>query len=1141
MKYLLSGLTVLLLAATAVQAQFTFTTNNGAITIKKYTGVGQNTVAIPGITNGMPVVSIGTNAFYEADVTSVIIPNSITNIGNDAFENCTLSSVIIPNSVISLGSQAFYSSGLTNVVISGGVASMGTNVFQYCASLISVTLSNGVTTIGTNAFYSCLRLASVSIPDSVTNLADDAFYDDSSLASITLSLNLTSLGNYVFEGCSGLVSVYFPGNAPSVGSSVFASDSKAVIYYWPGTTGWSSPFAGITAVLFPFTYLASPGGVTIDGFSGSVAAVVIPATIDDVPVTSIGTAAFASNPIPTSITIPASITNIGVGAFAFCPNLKTITMGTPNLYYSSVNGVLYNQSLTTLIQYPGGLTGSYVIPDGVTNLVAGACAGAKLTAVTIVNTVTSIGIGAFSGCASLTTINVVTPNSFYSGSGGVLFNQGQTTLLQAPGGLKGNYVIPSSVTSIGAGAFQYCSSLTGVTLTTNVTSIGNSAFAASGLTSLTIPGCVTNLGGQVFAGCASLTNALISSGVPAIGAGDFGQCSKLTSVTIAGSVTNLDDNAFANCPSLTNVVFSGNAPAADLTVFTGDANAMVYYLYGTTGWSNPFAGLPAALWLPFGYTSVAGGVAITNFIGPGGAVIIIPPTLGGLPVTSIGNGAFEGSGLIGITLPASITSIGNSAFQSSGLASVNIPCGVTNLGNQAFYESSLTSVTIPYSVITIGSFAFGDCAHLTNVYFMGGLPFFANEGIFEGDNVTLYYFPDAGAASEWYYDFYPIPTVQWTPYSYTTNAGGITFTGYSGPGVTAFLIPPTINGLPVTGIAAGAFAGSSLTGFIIPGTVTNLGTNAFANGTNLTSLYFTGNAPAVDSTVFAGDTNATAYYLYGTTGWNSPFDGLPTTLWLPFSYVTNAGSITLTGCTVPAGTAIIIPPTLNGLPVTSIASDAFNDLDLVSVTIPDTVTNLGNDSFSYSGFGSVTIPGSVLGLGTGVFEDDYNLTNAVILDGSTSIGFDMFFDCPNLVQATIPGSVTNLGTGAFGNCKNLTGIYFTGNAPATNSSIFAGDSKATVYYLPGTTGWGTNFAGAATALWLPQIQTSDGGFGVQNRQFGFNLSWAGGQVVEVDACTNLANPVWTPLQTLTLTNGAYYFSEPQWTNYPARFYRLTSP
>jgi hypothetical protein len=239
---------------------------------------------------------------------------------------------------------------------------------------------------------------------------------------------------------------------------VFASDSKAVIYYWPGTTGWSSPFAGITAVLFPFTYLASPGGVTIDGFSGSVAAVVIPATIDDVPVTSIGTAAFASNPIPTSITIPASITNIGVGAFAFCPNLKTITMGTPNLYYSSVNGVLYNQSLTTLIQYPGGLTGSYVIPDGVTNLVAGACAGAKLTAVTIVNTVTSIGIGAFSGCASLTTINVVTPNSFYSGSGGVLFNQGQTTLLQAPGGLKGNYVIPSSVTSIGAGAFQYCSS-----------------------------------------------------------------------------------------------------------------------------------------------------------------------------------------------------------------------------------------------------------------------------------------------------------------------------------------------------------------------------------------------------------------------------------------------------------------------------------------------------------------------------------------------------------------------------------------------------------------------------------------------------------------------------------------------------------
>jgi hypothetical protein len=75
----------------------------------------------------------------------------------------------------------------------------------------------------------------------------------------------------------------------------------------------------------------------------------------------------------------------------------------------------------------------------------------------------------------------------------------------------------------------------------------------------------------------------------------------------------------------------------------------------------------------------------------------------------------------------------------------------------------------------------------------------------------------------------------------------------------------------------------------------------------------------------------------------------------------------------------------------------------------------------------------------------------------------------------------------------------------------------------------------------PQIQTGDGSFGVQTNQFGFNVNWAGVQVIKVDACTNLISPIWTPVQTVTLTNGSFYFSEPQWTNYPARFYRISSP
>jgi hypothetical protein len=134
-----------------------------------------------------------------------------------------------------------------------------------------------------------------------------------------------------------------------------------------------------------------------------------------------------------------------------------------------------------------------------------------------------------------------------------------------------------------------------------------------------------------------------------------------------------------------------------------------------------------------------------------------------------------------------------------------------------------------------------------------------------------------------------------------------------------------------------------------------------------------------------------------------------------------------------------------------------------------------------------------------------------------------------------------MGTAVFYWCPSLTGAYFLGNAPNNDSTAFYGDANAVVYYLPGTTGWGPLFGSAPTALWVPQIQTSDGSFGLQNNQFGFNINWASGQTVVVEACTNLENPVWLPAGTNTLTGSSSYFSDPQWTNNPVRFYRVSSP
>ncbi|MGO9610383.1 MAG: leucine-rich repeat protein, partial [Verrucomicrobiia bacterium] len=158
----------------------------------------------------------------------------------------------------------------------------------------------------------------------------------------------------------------------------------------------------------------------------------------------------------------------------------------------------------------------------------------------------------------------------------------------------------------------------------------------------------------------------------------------------------------------------------------------------------------------------------------------------------------------------------------------------------------------------------------------------------------------------------------------------------------------------------------------------------------------------------------------------------------------------------------------------------------------------------------------------------------------TSIGDDAFTNDIDVTSVILPNGVTSIGLGAFSNCTSLAGIYFQANAPSLGANVFSGD-PATVYYPSGTTGWGETFGGRPTVLWNPQVQTIGARFGAQSNQFGFTISGSSNLVVVVEACTNLVNPAWVPVGTTTLTGGSSYFSDAQWTNYPARFYRLGPP
>ena len=422
----------------------------------------------------------------KSKLKTLVIPDGVTSIGNNAFAGCRLlESIVISDRVTSIGFGAFYGCiSLASINIPDIVTSIGGFAFRYCISLASITIGGSVTSIGSYAFSVCRSLESIVIPESVTHIGFHAFYKCSSLTSVTISDSVTSIADNAFHGCSSLTSITIPDSVTSIGEGAFEGcDSLASIVVEEGNAVYHSERNCL---------IKTNRKTLIAGCKNSV----IPS---DGSVTSIGDWAFSGCSSLTSINIPDSVTSIGDYAFWGCSSL------------TSVN-----------------------IPDSVT----------------------SIGEAAFYGCSSLESIVVDEGNTVYHSEGNCIIETDSKTLIV---GCKSS-VIPSdgSVTSIGNSAFSGCRSLSSINIPDSVTSIGDWAFnRCSLLTSISIPDSVTSIDDFAFWGCSSLTSVNIPDSVASIGKAAFSGCSSLSSINMPDGVTSIGDSAFSGCSSLTSIIFQG--------------------------------------------------------------------------------------------------------------------------------------------------------------------------------------------------------------------------------------------------------------------------------------------------------------------------------------------------------------------------------------------------------------------------------------------------------------------------------------------------------------------------------------------------------------------------------------------------------
>ena len=708
------------------QSAFLFCTSLTSVNIpNSVTSIGKGAfhgcTGLTSVTIPNSVTSIGEIAFAECtSLNSLTIGNSVTSIGEGAFNICTsLTSVIIPNSVTNIGMAAF--SGCTNlssVTIGNGVTNIGEGVFALCSSLTSIdvstanpnycsvdgvmfdkdktaliqypggkqgtyTIPNSVTTIGEIAFLACSGLTSIEIPNSVTNIGGSAFDSCNGLTSIEIPESVTSIGDYAFSYCTNLTTIFCEPQVPPTENSAFEGNSSLSAIYVPCGSleayqaSWKSYKSYIQ--YYPSSFYLEV--LTNDSLAGSVNILqdinMCDGVIEAVP--NYGyefmqwSDGITDNPRTIVLTQDTTFTaEFGFVISGSCGDNNQLTWT-----FDSINRTL-------------SITGEGALGS---NYTYGLQAPAITTRLIIGEGITSIGVNAFKKCSAITDIiwNATNCADFAEYEKAPFFDIRKNITSFTFGNYvdhiparictgmsnAGNIIIPPSVTSIGAGAFNSCIGLTSISIP-GITSIENETFSfCTGLTSINIPNSVTSIGERAFYGCTGLTSIEIPNGVTSIGMSAFNGCTGLVSVTIPESVTTLGQaGTFQQCPRIKEVYWN----AKDCELLQSSSN-QVY---------PPFYQLDS----------------IENFVF-------------GEKVEKIPNWLCTGAKLNSIVIPNKVLSIGQQAFQNCQLSNLVLGTRVKEIGNSAFQGNSLDTITsYAKRVPTVGTQAFDGTSTSTCILYV---------------------------------------------------------------------------------------------------------------------------------------------------------------------------------------------------------------------------------------------------------------------------------------------------------------------------------------------------------------------------------------------------------------------------------------